>query len=187
MQWIGEMAPDVQAGDMDAIREPIDFLGINYYFSQLVSRQNRGLFKLVTEPNLDPGWGITEKGWGICPSELTQLLLHLKHDYGNPPMFITENGTALGEPTDESGFVNDQGRINFLRAHFAAAHQALTEGADLRGYYVWSLMDNFEWAEGFDVRFGLIRVDFDDPGRKRTSKVSFDWYRQVIENNAVRI
>jgi len=187
MQWIGDMAPEVQAGDMDIIQEPIDFLGINYYFSQMVSRQNRGLLKLATEPKIDPGWGMTEKGWGTCPSELTQLLLHLKQDYGNPPMYITENGTALGEPADETGFVNDQGRINYLRAHFTAAHQAITKGADLRGYYVWSLMDNFEWAEGFDLRFGLIGVDFNDPGRKRTPKASYDWYRQVIENNAVSV
>jgi beta-glucosidase len=100
-------------------------------------------------------------------------------------MYITENGTALDEPADGRGFVNDLGRINYLRAHFAAAHRALSRGADLRGYYVWSLMDNFEWAEGYDIRFGLIRVDFDDPARKRTPKASYRWYREVIEQNAV--
>jgi len=185
MQWIGGMAPEIEEGDMAVIREPIDFLGVNYYFSQIVSFQPRGLLKLSSQPNIDPGWGMTEKGWGICPSELGNLLLHLKEEYDNPPMFITENGTALGESADETGFVNDQGRINYLRAHFKAARQAIAEGVDLRGYYVWSLMDNFEWAEGFDVRFGLIRVDFDDPERKRTPKASFYWYRDVIKNNTV--
>lgn len=183
--WVGEMAPEIKDGDMAITSEPIDFLGINYYFSQIVRFNPHGFLKLNTRPNIDPGWGATDKGWGICPSQLTELLRHLKENYGNPPMFITENGTALGEPVDENGFVNDQGRIYYLRAHFAAAHKALQLGADLCGYYVWSLLDNFEWAEGYDLRFGLINVDFDDPERKRTPKASFDWYRNVIENNAI--
>ncbi len=185
MHWIGDMAPEIHDGDMDIIQQPIDFLGVNYYFSQTVSFQPHGLLKLTSKPKIDPGWGMTLKGWGICPSQFTELLLHLRQDYGNPAMFITENGTALGEPADANNFVNDQGRINYLRAHFRAAHQAMAQGADLRGYYVWSLMDNFEWAEGFDLRFGLIHVDFDAPDRKRTPKASFDWYRQVIEDNTV--
>jgi beta-glucosidase len=185
MDWVSEMVPDIKQGDMAVINQPIDFLGINYYFSQIVSFQPNGLLKLKSEPNIDPGWGISEKGWGICPSELSQLLLHLKDNYGNPPMFITENGTALSEPADETGFVNDQGRINFLRAHFEAAAQALEGGADLRGYYVWSLMDNFEWEEGYALRFGLIHIDFDDPHRKRTPKASFAWYRDKIKKNAI--
>jgi len=185
MDWVGDMAPDIQDDDLQVISQPIDFLGINYYFGQIVSYRPNGLLKLNSEPNLDLGWGITEKGWGICPSQLTALLLHLKEDYGNPPMYVTENGTALGEPVNETGYVNDRGRINFLRAHFIAAHEALQQGADLRGYYVWSLMDNFEWAEGYSLRFGLINVDFNDPNRKRTPKASAAWYRDVIRNNAV--
>lgn len=185
MDWIGEMAPDVHEGDLEIISQPIDFLGINYYFGQVVSHSPNGLLKLNSEPNIDPGWGMTGKGWGICPSQLTELLLYLKEDYGNLPMFITENGTSLGEPADENGFVNDQGRINFLRAHFLAAHTAIQQGVNLKGYYVWSLMDNFEWAEGYSLRFGLVHVDFDDPARKRTPKASANWYRDVIRDNAV--
>jgi len=185
MEWVGEMAPEIQQGDMVVISQPTDFLGINFYFGQVVSHQPHGLLKLKSEQYIDPGWGMTEKGWGICPSQLTELLVEIKENYGNPPMFITENGTALGEPVDEKGFVNDQGRINYLRAHFEAAHQAIAQGADLRGYYVWSLMDNFEWADGFSLRFGLIHVDFEDPNRKRTPKASCAWYRDVIEKNAV--
>jgi len=185
MDWIGPMAPEIQAGDMTITSEPVDFLGVNYYFSQIVHFNPHGLLKLRSEPNVDNGWGVTLKGWGICPSQLTELLLHLKQNYGNPPMFITENGTALDEPADDKGFVNDLGRINYLRAHFAAAHKALASGADLRGYFVWSLMDNFEWSEGFDIRFGLVRVDFDDPDRARTPKASYRWYREVVEHNAV--
>lgn len=185
MTWIGKMAPEIKDGDMAAINEPIDFLGVNYYFGQIVSFSPHGLLKLTSEPNIDPGWGMTKKGWGICPSQLTELLVHLKQEYNNPPLFITENGTAIGEPADADGFVDDQGRINYLRAHFQAAHKAIDKGVDLRGYYVWSLMDNFEWAEGFDLRFGMIHVDFDSPKRKRTPKASYNWYRDVISQNAV--
>ena len=185
IDWVGEMAPKIQNGEMAVINEPIDFLGINFYFGQFVSFSPHGLLKLNSEPAVDPGWGMTDKGWGVCPSQLTELLLVIKEDYGNPPVYITENGTALGEPVDETGFVNDQGRINYLRAHFEAAHKAIEQGSDLRGYYVWSLMDNFEWAEGYSLRFGLINVDFDDPQRKRTPKASCGWYSNVIENNGL--
>ncbi len=185
MAWLDGMTPEIQDGDMGVINQPIDFLGVNYYFSQIASFNPHGLFKLKTEPKVDPGWTITDKGWGICPSGLTELLTQIQEDYTLPPLYITENGTALGEPVDDTGFVNDQGRINYLRAHFQAAHQAIQKGVDLRGYYVWSLMDNFEWAEGYDLRFGLINVNFNDPERKRTPKASFEWYRDVIKHNAV--
>jgi beta-glucosidase len=185
LSWFGDVGPDIQPGDMSLISKPIDFLGINFYFGQIVRYNPHGLLKLHSEQTIDKGWGKTKKGWGICPSQLTELLLRLKENYGNPPMFITENGTALGEQPNESGFVNDQGRINYLRAHFIAAQKAIASGADLRGYYVWSLMDNFEWTEGYDLRFGLINVDFKDPDRKRTAKASYDWYREVIEHNGI--
>jgi beta-glucosidase len=183
--WIGEMWPEFPASDLDTISQPIDFLGINFYYSNIVSHAAFGLLKLQTEQFTDPGWGFTEKGWGVCPSQLVALLNHLKQDYGNPPVFITENGMCLTDSIDEHGAVNDQVRINYLRAHFLAAHQALAQGVDLRGYYVWSFMDNFEWTDGYSQRFGLVRVDFEDPNRKRTPKASFAWYRDVIKNKAV--
>jgi len=185
MTWVGDSAPEIQDGDMQIISQPIDFLGINFYFGQIVSYSPHSYMKFQSEQNIDPGWGMTKKGWGICPSQLTELLVHLKENYDNPAIFVTENGTALGEPADEIGYVNDQGRINYLRAHFQAAYQAIEQGVDLRGYYVWSLMDNFEWAEGYSLRFGLIHVDFDDPGRKRTPKASYNWYRNVITRNSI--
>ena len=185
VDWLAPMWPQLPEDDMAVISHPIDFLGINYYFSQVVSHNAFGLLKARSKPNVDAGWTITEKNWGICPSQLTALLCHLKDDYGNPPMFITENGITFTEDPDADGFVDDQGRINFLRAHFQAAHQALSQGCDLRGYYVWSLLDNFEWTDGYSERFGLVRVDFDDPQRKRAPKASYNWYRDVIENNAV--
>jgi len=102
-------------------------------------------------------------------------------------MFIAENGTSLEEQSQDDGSIDDQGRINYLRAHFQAAHQAIQRGVNLCGYYVWSLMDNFEWAEGYALRFGLIHVDFKDPNRKRTPKASFSWYRDVIRENAIGV
>jgi len=185
MAWVGDSRPDVNDGDMDIISQPIDILGVNFYFAQIVGYSPHGYLKLQSEQVIDPGWGMTKKGWGICPSQLTALLLHLKENYNNPSIFIAENGTALGESADESGYVDDQGRINYLRAHFQAAYQAIQQKVDLKGYYVWSLMDNFEWAEGYDLRFGLIHVDFDDPNRKRTPKASFNWYRDVININGL--
>jgi len=185
MDWLGEMAPEIQDGDMKTISQPIDFLGVNFYFGDVVSFDPHSFLKLQSKPYTEPGWGQTLKGWGICPTQMTKLLMHLKEDYVVPPIYITENGTALDEPADEHGFVNDRGRINYLRAHFIAAHEAIQKGVDLRGYYVWSLMDNFEWAEGYEPRFGLVHVDFEDPNRKRTPKASFNWYRDVIEQNAV--
>lgn len=185
LDWIGDMAPEIQDGDMPLISQPIDFLGVNFYFGQIVSHSPHNLLKLRTEPYSEPGWGKTLKGWGICPSKMTELLLHIKENYSNLPVYITENGTALGENPDENGYINDKGRINYLRAHFIAAHEAIQKGVNLHGYYVWSLMDNFEWSEGYEPRFGLIHVDFDDPERKRTPKASFTWYQDVIKNNTV--
>ena len=184
-KWVGGMAPEIQDGDMAIIKQPIDYLGINYYFSNIVSFSPGGEWKLTSEPNIDPGWGKTGKGWGICPSQMTALLLSIKENYGNPPMYITENGTALGADTVQNGTVDDPSRINFLRAHIQAAHKAISEGANLKGYYVWSLMDNFEWAEGYSMRFGLTHINYEDPNRKRTPKSSFYWYRDVIQQNAL--
>jgi beta-glucosidase len=129
VEWMGEMWPDIEADDMHVISQPIDFLGINFYFSQIVRYSPNGLLKLRSEQQIDPGWGMTDKGWGICPSQLTTLLIHIKQAYGDIPLYITENGFSLSVRTaDQDGVINDQARINFLRAHFQAAHQAITHG-----------------------------------------------------------
>jgi beta-glucosidase len=185
VEWMGEMWPEFKTDDMQVISQPIDFLGINFYFGQIVRYAPNGLLKLRSEQHIDPGWGMTDKGWGVCPSQLTVLLNHIKEAYTDIPLYITENGLSLSTVADQDGVINDQARINYLRAHFQAAHQAIAQGVDLRGYYVWSLMDNFEWAEGYSLRFGLIDVDFSDPQRKRTPKASFHWYRDVIKKNAI--
>jgi len=184
LDWIGPHAPRVQGGDMALIGQPIDFLGVNHYMTFDVSFDHRGgLLKLAMEQVSAPGWGRTEMGWGVNPAGLTAVLLDLKERYGNPRMYVTENGCALRDLPDGDGFVADWGRVNFLRAHLRAVHDAIQAGADVRGYYVWSLMDNFEWASGYGPRFGIVRVDFDTG--ERTPKQSARWYSDVIANNAL--
>jgi beta-glucosidase len=184
--WIGSHAPRVQQGDMDLIGQPIDFLGVNHYFTALVSESYEGgLFKAVTEHISAPGWGHTEMGWGINPSGLTAVLLDIKDRYGNPRVYVTENGCALEDFPNADGFVTDWGRVGYLRCYLRAVHDAIQAGADVAGYYAWSLMDNFEWHHGYWPRFGIVRVDFETG--KRTPKQSALWYSEVIGRNGVEI
>ncbi len=124
-------------------------------------------------------------GWGINPQGLRDVLNDVRRRYGNPPVYITENGTALVDTPDAKGFVEDEGRVNFLRSHIQAVHQAIGDGCDLRGYFVWSLMDNFEWAHGYMPRFGIVRVDY--ATQKRIPKRSALWYREVVARNGVDV
>jgi beta-glucosidase len=183
-EWVGPSAPLRQAGDLEVIRQPLDFLGVNYYFTQSVSFDHRGgQLKLGVEHVHDPGWTRTEMGWGVHPAGLTELLLDIWKNYGNPPAYITENGVASIDVPDASGSVVDWDRIKYLDAHLRAAHNAMQAGVDLRGYYVWSLMDNFEWAHGYEPRFGITRVDFDTGAR--VPKQSAHWYQEVIARNGL--
>jgi beta-glucosidase len=184
--WIGSHQPKVQPGDMEIIHQPIDFLGINYYATERVSYNiHSGLLKTKQEPVSAPGWGKTEMGWGVNPSGLTAVLLDLKTNYGNPPLYVTENGSAMPDTPDEVDFVPDWGRLSYIKEHLHAIYDALQEGADVKGYFVWSLMDNFEWARGYTPRFGIVRVDFST--LTRTLKQSALWYRQTIVENAIFI
>jgi beta-glucosidase len=183
MDWIGTHAPKVEEGDMDIISQAIDFLGVNYYMSLKVNFFYEGHFlKTQTEFISDNNWGKTEMGWGIYPPGLAKILLDVKK-YTDVDLYVTENGCAVDDAPDKKGYVRDDGRINFLRSHFLAAHEAIEAGVNLKGYYVWSLMDNFEWASGFSKRFGLIRVDYETG--KRTPKKSAGWYKEVIEQNGI--
>lgn len=184
MEWIGTHAPKVQPGDMQIINQPIDFLGVNYYVTESVSYSHRGgLLRCGGQFISAPGWGTNELGWGVYPAGLTRLLLELKQAYGNPVIYITENGCAHNESADENGYVEDWWRVDYLRAHLRAAHEAIQLGVNLKGYYVWSLMDNFEWNHGFTPRFGLVRIDYSN--RRRIPKRSATWYHDVIENNGL--
>ncbi len=173
---LGE-APQVREGDMQALAAAApDFLGVNYYFPWTVSAPERQgeLYRQL------PPWGrTTEMGWPVQPRGLEELLVRLHRDYSAPQLYVTENGIACPDGTlSEDGRVVDRDRIEYLRDHLLAAARALRAGVRLGGYFVWSLMDNFEWAHGYSKRFGLLRVDFRT--QERTWKQSAFWYRELI-------
>ena len=180
--WIGAHRPKIEIGDLETISAPLDFLGVNYYMSNKVSYDPHGtLMRARVEQISSPGWGKTAMGWDVHPAGLTAMLQDVSDNYTKLPIYITENGSAFPDDPDENGFVKDPARTNYLRVHLAAAHQAIGKGVNLKGYFVWSLLDNFEWALGYAPRFGIIRVDYKT--LKRTPKLSALWYQKTIQNN----
>lgn len=169
----------VRDGDLEKISAPVDFLGVNYYFVKTVRAGEDGEPELV----VPEGAGKTAMGWPIESGGLTELLVGLKEDYGDIPVYITENGAAFYDYSDPEGDVDDEERVRFLQDHFAAAWKAIEGGVDLRGYFVWSLLDNFEWAEGYSRRFGIVYVDY--PTQRRIPKASARWYSGVISRNGL--
>lgn len=173
------LAPRMEPGDAETIRQPIDFLGINHYFSQLAAAQADSW---PTRSALYPlGEDRTEMGWGVYPEGIYDLLVRLDRDYDHPPILITENGAAFRDMVMEDGTVPDPQRQEYLTRYLRQIHRAIQDGVDLRGYYLWSLLDNFEWAHGYTKRFGLIHVDY--ATQKRTVKQSGHWYANVIRAN----
>jgi beta-glucosidase len=184
--YIGPHQPKVQAGDLEAIHQPLDYLGLNHYNSDLVSFDLLGgLNKARLTPFSSPGWGQTEMGWGIHPAGLKGEVNYIKENYGNPALYLTENGCAMPDLPDQNGFVRDWDRIRFIQAHLQALHEAIQEGANVKGYFVWSIFDNFEWERGYSKRFGLVRIDFET--LERIPKQSAHWYGRVIANNGFTI
>ncbi|MFC0039885.1 GH1 family beta-glucosidase [Actinomadura rayongensis] len=187
----------VRDGDLDVISAPLDFLGLNYYFSRTVAASGRDLGPDWVETPLSTrveaelgardvvraGETLTAIGWPVDPGGLTELLLRLRADYGDVPIYITENGLPLGDYVTPDGRVHDPERIEFLRRHLTALHAAVAAGVDVRGYLTWSLLDNFEWGSGYAPRFGLTFVDYGT--QRRIPKDSFHWYREVIARNGL--
>ncbi len=171
----------VQPGDLEAINAPIDFLGMNYYMRRLFSRSDDGLG--WSERLAREGEETTEMGWAIHPEALGAQLARLRADYSMIPIYITENGIGLRDEVGPDGQVHDPRRIDYLERHLAVLEEAISAGTDLRGYFVWSLMDNFEWGLGYRPRFGLIHVDF--ATGTRTLKDSARWYAGVIRANGL--
>jgi beta-glucosidase len=167
----------VQDGDLAVISAPVDALGINYYNPTRLSALP-GPLPFQMQPI--PGYPVTAFGWPVVPSGLRELLLTLRERYGEalPPVYITENGCSVDDTPAADGTVDDQFRIVYLDDHIRALHDAVTAGIDVRGYFTWTLMDNFEWTEGYHQRFGLVYVDFET--QARTPKASFRWYRDLI-------
>lgn len=168
----------IKPGDTDIIAAPIDFLGVNYYTHQVVQDDPSEEF-LHSNP-LPVEGEKTEMGWGIHPKSLYKLLRRIQSDYTKLPLYITENGAAFEDQVID-GKVEDSERIAFLRAHFDAALRFVEEGGNLKGYYVWSLLDNFEWSFGYSKRFGLVYVDYET--QKRIPKASARWYQQLIKDH----
>jgi beta-glucosidase len=183
-RWLGPLAPAIEPGDLELCSRPMDFLGVNHYFTHAVRYHERGGHLKAAEAFVsDPGRGSSALGWGIAPSGLGATLSRIAPLIGRMPVYITENGAAMEDEPDGEGFVEDRCRIEYLRAHLLALSEAIRSGADVRGYFAWSLMDNFEWASGYAPRFGLVRVDF--ATQRRTPKLSARWYADVIRRNAV--
>ena len=169
----------VHDGDLHEIAAPIDFLGVNFY-QPAVAHPGEGPLA-VDESRADGPR--TAMGWTVEPSSLTTLLLRLQRDYGGVPFVITENGASFDDPpVDGNAVVEDPDRVAYLRDHIAAVELAVGEGVDVRGYYVWSLLDNFEWEHGYDSRFGIVAVDF--ANQRRIPKRSALWYRDLISRHA---
>jgi beta-glucosidase len=182
----------VHPGDLDIIHQPIDFLGVNYYSTMLV-RLWDGIGERAAadghKPSPNSSWPgaenvefleqdgpYTEMGWNIAPDGFEELLLAVHGEFPKLPLMITENGAAFADQVDD-GAVHDVARIDYLRRHLTALHRATQRGVDVRGYLVWSLLDNFEWSWGYSKRFGIVRVDYDT--LQRTVKDSGRWYSQL--------
>jgi beta-glucosidase len=178
----------IRDGDLAVISRPIDALGVNYYRRHHV-RFGAGASAGSTWPGsldvevVDPGAATTASGWAIEPDGLLETLLRLTRDYDPPPVYVHESGAAFDDEADAAGNVDDQDRLHYLRDHIRVAHEALAAGVDLRGFFVWSLLDNFEWAEGYSKRFGIVRVDFQT--QRRTPKASARWYGQVARTGEI--
>ena len=179
--------PALKAGDLQTISAPTDFIGINNYqrefatykwyvpFLQMdISGQDTAETEFVKD-----GVQHTSMGWEVYPQGLYECLRLLKDEYGNPPVYITENGAAFDDRLSVDGQVYDPLRIQYLESYLGKAQQAVEEGCALKGYFVWSLLDNFEWAAGFSKRFGIVYVDFET--QKRTIKASGIWYQGLIQ------
>ena len=172
--------PFVRPGDMETISAPMDFLGVNYY-SRVVMRAGEDAWPEAVQ--VVPDDGLTDMGWEVYPQGLTELVERVHREYGPQRLYITENGAAYSDGPDESGRVADTRRIDFMRGHVRACQRAIENGVPLAGYFAWSLMDNFEWAHGYERRFGLYWVDYKT--QKRIPKDSAFWYHDVIAANTV--
>jgi len=174
----------VQEGDLEIIAEPLDTLGVNYYRSMKTTgfaadgSTTDEAGRPVTRTIDFGGLPRTHIDWEVMPDDFADLLVRISQDYPGIPLVITENGAAYNDVPDADGFVDDEDRTDYIASHLAAVSQARKRGADVRGYFAWSLMDNFEWAYGYDKRFGIIRTDYET--QTRTPKRSALWLRDTI-------
>jgi beta-glucosidase len=173
-----DMGP-VFDGDMIAIRQPLDLLGVNYYTRKIHADPSLDDVERP-QPIVEADLPQTTMGWEIYPQGLTDFLIRMDRDYDLPPIYLTENGAAFPDEVVD-GAIHDDDRVDYLERHLKALAAAIAAGVDVRGYFVWSLLDNFEWARGYAQRFGIVRVDYNT--QERIWKDSAHWYREVIAAN----
>jgi len=181
--------PKISDEDLELLKKnPMDFLGINNYSCTRVGikreRDLNNYAKLLLPHRGDPGVERSEMGWEVFPEGLHDLLVRVDKDYNHPEIYITENGMACKDDIITDNIVQDNDRVSYLERYLEASNRALNEGVDLRGYFVWSLMDNFEWVEGYSKRFGIIRINYET--QERIWKKSALWYKNTIKNNGFK-
>ncbi len=184
--FLPETAMRIKSGDMEKVRAPLDFIGINLYYRTIcsapstkerISRAQDWLYPVTMAPGQQGPK--TDLGWEVWPKALYDMLMRITRDYNRPIIEITESGCAYNDGPDASGAIHDTRRIDYHRQYLAALAKAISEHADVRGYHAWTLMDNFEWAEGYSSRFGLTYVDFKT--QQRTIKDSGKWYANIAK------
>jgi beta-glucosidase len=191
LTFLPETAMGIKSGDMEKTRAPLDFVGINLYYRTIASAPGTmeraahaqdWLFPVKMEGGQEGPK--TDYGWEVWPKALYDVVTRITRDFNRPVIEITESGCSYNDGPDGNGVIHDERRITYHREYLAAVARAIADGADVRGYHAWSLMDNFEWAEGFSQRFGLSYVDFKT--QKRTLKDSGNWYAKVAAENRIR-
>jgi beta-glucosidase len=186
VSWYGKNTPQIKDSDFEQMASPMDFLGVNYYTRRLVSyapEDSHIKAKQVYRPYIKRA---EFEEWEIFPEGLYKVLVNIKEQYGNIPAYVTESGASLLDRVSEDGCIHDPDRIEYYRRHFAAAWQAIQEGSDLRGYFVWSLYDNLEWGFGYTKRFGFVYVDRKN-NLKRIIKDSGHFIASVFEKNGIKV
>jgi beta-glucosidase len=190
LAFFPETAIGIKSADFDKMRAPLDFIGINLYYRTIASAPS-GLERLTNPQqwlfpvNMTGGQQgpKTDRGWEVWPSVLYDVVTRITRDFNRPQIEITESGCSYNDGPDASGVIRDTRRIEYHRQYLQALARAIADGADVRGYHAWTLLDNFEWAEGFSQRFGLAYVDFKT--QQRTIKESGKWYAKVAAKNAL--
>lgn len=181
----GEAWPHWPESDLALIKQPLDYIGVNYY-TRSVTRHDANAWPLYAAAVRQSQATYTETGWEVFPQGLTDTLLWIKDRYGNPPIYITENGSAFFDPPQVDGdMLEDPLRVDYMRQHIRAVHDAIRQGADVRGYFAWSMLDNFEWALGYSKRFGIIHVNY--ATQQRTLKASAHLYSRIIASNGAAV
>jgi len=181
------VADHIDAQALADSRQPIDFLGVNYYNINHIEHHPETASMPAWPGTWDarmarPPGELTEMNWGVEPEGLTWMLERVAREHPGVPMLICENGAAYVDEVGPDGFVDDPARTEYIKSHIEAMKVAIDRGVDVRGYFLWSLLDNFEWARGYDKRFGIVRVDFETMAR--TLKASGRWYRDFLAGSA---